>query len=82
MCFDFTHYARAACPERAEGLSTNGTNRIPLWQVVAGTTVGMLIANAPVIFLGARFAEKLPLRAARIGSAILFAALGLWILLR
>ncbi|MDQ2971964.1 MAG: TMEM165/GDT1 family protein [Rhodanobacteraceae bacterium] len=54
----------------------------PLWQVVAGTTAGMLIANVPVIFLGARFAAKLPMRAARIGSAILFAALGAWILLR
>ena len=51
----------------------------PLWQVVAGTTVGMLLANAPVVWLGARFAAKLPLRAARIGAALLFAALGLWI---
>ncbi|MEO6966977.1 MAG: TMEM165/GDT1 family protein [Rhodanobacteraceae bacterium] len=54
----------------------------PLWVVIAGTTTGMLIANVPVIFLGARFAEKLPLRAARIGSAVLFAALGVWILFR
>jgi putative Ca2+/H+ antiporter (TMEM165/GDT1 family) len=54
----------------------------PLWQVVAGTTVGMLLANVPVVWLGSRFAAKLPLRAARISAAILFAALGLWILLR
>lgn len=54
----------------------------PLWQVIAGTTAGMLIANVPVIFLGARFAAKLPLRAARICASLLFAALGLWILLR
>jgi len=53
----------------------------PLWQVVAGTTLGMLVANVPVVWFGARFARKLPLRAARIGAALLFAALGLWILL-
>ncbi|MBA8887391.1 putative Ca2+/H+ antiporter (TMEM165/GDT1 family) [Dokdonella fugitiva] len=54
----------------------------PLWQVVAGSTLGMLLANVPVVWLGARFAAKLPLRAARIGAALLFAALGAWILLR
>ncbi|HEX7129833.1 MAG TPA: TMEM165/GDT1 family protein [Rhodanobacteraceae bacterium] len=54
----------------------------PLWEVVAGTTVGMLVANVPVVFLGARFAAKLPLRAARICASLLFAALGAWILLR
>lgn len=51
----------------------------PLWQVIVGTTAGMLIANAPVVLLGARFADRLPLRAARIAAALLFAALGLWI---
>lgn len=54
----------------------------PLWQVVAGTTLGMLLANVPVVWLGARFAAKLPLKAARISAALLFAALGLWIVLR
>ena len=53
----------------------------PLWQVVSGTTLGMLIADVPVVWLGARFAHRLPLRTARIGAALLFAALGLWILL-
>ena len=54
----------------------------PLWQVVAGSTLGMLLANVPVVWLGSRFAAKLPLKAARIGAALLFAALGAWILLR
>ena len=35
----------------------------PLWQVVAGTTLGMLAANVPVVALGSRFASRLPLRA-------------------
>lgn len=50
----------------------------PLWQVVAGTTVGMLLANVPVVVLGSRFASKLPLKAARITAACVFLALGLW----
>jgi putative Ca2+/H+ antiporter (TMEM165/GDT1 family) len=54
----------------------------PLWQVVAGTTLGMMLANVPVVWLGSRFAEKLPLKAARIAAAVLFAALGVWILVR
>ena len=53
-----------------------------LWAVVVGTTIGMLLANVPVVWFGARFADRLPLRAARIGAAVLFAALGAWILLR
>lgn len=59
-----------------------GAQYQPLWVVVAGSTAGMLVANVPVVFLGARFANRLPLRAARLGSALLFAALGLWVLLR
>ncbi len=51
----------------------------PLWQVVAGTTAGMLIANVPVVWLGARFAHKLPLKATRLAAAALFAALAIWI---
>ena len=50
----------------------------PLWQVVAGTTLGMMLANVPVVWLGARFAGRIPLRAARIAAALLFLALGLW----
>ena len=49
-----------------------------LWQVVSGTTIGMLLANVPVVALGSKFAAKLPLKAARITAAIVFLALGLW----
>jgi len=54
----------------------------PLWQVVMGTTIGMLLANVPVVLLGSRFAAKLPLKAARWASAVLFAGLAVWVLLR
>jgi len=53
----------------------------PLWQVVAGTTCGMLIADVPAVWLGARFANRFPVRVTRLIAALLFAALGLWILL-
>ncbi len=54
----------------------------PLWQVVAGTTVGMLLANVPVVALGSRFAQRLPLRAARVAAALVFLVLGLWVAIR
>ncbi len=50
----------------------------PLWQVITGTTLGMLLANVPVVLIGAKFAEKLPLKAARYCAALLFFAMGLW----
>src|SRR3974390_2780029 len=43
---------------------------------VAGTTLGMLTANAPVVFLGNIFANRLPLRAIHVAASILFLALG------
>jgi Ca2+/H+ antiporter, TMEM165/GDT1 family len=54
----------------------------PLWEVVAGTTLGMLLANVPVVLLGSRFADRLPLRAARVATAVVFAALAAWVVVR
>ncbi len=51
----------------------------PLWEVVFGTTVGMLLANVPVVLLGARFARRLPLKAARRVAAAVFLALAVWV---
>lgn len=45
------------------------------WLVVAGSTLGMLAANVPVVLLGERLARRLPLRAIRIGAAVLFVVL-------
>ena len=50
--------------------------------VVASTTLGMLLANAPVIFLGNAFAGRLPLRAIHYGAAALFTVIGLVFLFR
>ena len=59
-----------------------GARYSPLWQVVAGTTIGMLLANVPVVLLGSRFSRKLPLRAARLAAALVFLVLGLWVAVR
>jgi putative Ca2+/H+ antiporter (TMEM165/GDT1 family) len=53
-----------------------------LGAVVTGTTAGMLLANAPVVFLGKAFAARLPLKAIHWGASALFAALGLLFLWR
>ena len=49
--------------------------------VVAGTTLGMMLANAPVVWLGERVTRLVPLRLVHIVSAIIFAGLGLLALL-
>jgi putative Ca2+/H+ antiporter (TMEM165/GDT1 family) len=49
--------------------------------VVAGTTLGMMLANAPVVWLGERVTRLVPLRAVHIVSALIFAGLGLAALL-
>jgi putative Ca2+/H+ antiporter (TMEM165/GDT1 family) len=46
-----------------------------LW-VVAGTTLGMMLANAPVVWLGSRVTKLIPLRAVHLVSALIFAVLG------
>ena len=45
--------------------------------VVAGTTLGMMLANAPVVWLGERITRRLPLKLIRMVSALLFAVLGI-----
>lgn len=49
--------------------------------VVAGTTLGMMLANAPVVWLGERITRRVPLKAIRIASALVFAVLGVIALL-
>ena len=51
----------------------------PMWEVIAGTTAGMLAANVPVVMLGSRFADRLPLRAARLAAAAVFLGLAGWV---
>jgi putative Ca2+/H+ antiporter (TMEM165/GDT1 family) len=47
-----------------------------LFSVVIGTTVGMLLANAPAVWLGKRFTRWLPVRWVHAIAAVLFVAIG------
>jgi Ca2+/H+ antiporter, TMEM165/GDT1 family len=49
--------------------------------VVLGTTIGMMIANVPVVFLGDALIKRVPLKWVRIVAALGFAALGVIALL-
>lgn len=52
-----------------------------LLSVVAGTTLGMMLANVPAVLLGHRFAQRLPVRLVHGIAAALFACLGVATLL-
>ncbi len=45
--------------------------------VAAGTTLGMMLANTPAVFLGEELVKRVSLKATRIAAALLFFILGL-----
>jgi putative Ca2+/H+ antiporter (TMEM165/GDT1 family) len=49
--------------------------------VVSGTTLGMMIANAPAVLLGNRIAQRMPVRLVHAIAAAIFAVLGIATLL-
>ncbi len=49
--------------------------------VIAGTTLGMLIADVPAVFVGNKFAAKIPMRLVHGIAAAIFAVLGVLALL-
>jgi putative Ca2+/H+ antiporter (TMEM165/GDT1 family) len=51
------------------------------FSVVAGTTLGMMIANVPAVLLGDRIAHKMPVRLVHAIAAGIFAILGIATLL-
>ncbi|WP_295765371.1 TMEM165/GDT1 family protein [Undibacterium sp.] len=52
-----------------------------LWLVIAGTTLGMMIADVPAVFLGKIAAPNFPFKLVRWIAATLFAILGVLVLL-
>jgi len=50
--------------------------------VVIGTTLGMLIADVPAVFVGDRFAAKIPMKLVHSIAAAIFAVMGLLVLFR
>lgn len=67
---DKTQIATIALAARFDSLMT----------VIMGTTIGMILANAPVAFFGEALAKRLPVRAVHIVAALVFAALGVGVL--
>lgn len=51
-----------------------------LWAVVAGTTLGMMLANVPAVLVGEAAARSLPLGVVRRLAAVVFAVLGVVVL--
>lgn len=66
---DKTQVATVALAARFESLPA----------VVVGTTLGMLLANGPVVLLGHLLGDRLRLDLIRIAAALLFLLLGIWI---
>jgi len=52
-----------------------------LYAVVLGTTFGMMLADIPVVLIGRRLADRVPVQPIRAVAAAVFAALGLATLL-
>lgn len=48
--------------------------------VVAGSTLGMFIANAPAVWIGHRYAARIPARLMQRISAAIFVLIGVWVL--
>lgn len=48
--------------------------------VTLGTTLGMMIANVPAVFLGDALIKRVPLHVVRIAAAVLFLIIGMWLL--
>lgn len=64
---DKTQFATVALAARFDSLVA----------VVLGTTLGMMIANVPAVWIGDRLAQRIPMKAVRLCAAALFIVVGL-----
>jgi putative Ca2+/H+ antiporter (TMEM165/GDT1 family) len=48
-----------------------------LTPVILGTTLGMMLANVPAVWVGERLAQKIPMKAVRLLAATLFILVGI-----
>jgi Ca2+/H+ antiporter, TMEM165/GDT1 family len=48
--------------------------------VTMGTTLGIMLANVPAVFLGHKLVDRVPMRTVHSLAALLFLALGAWLL--
>ena len=63
---DKTQVATILLAARLDGLA---------W-IVLGTTLGMMLANVPIVLCGHALATRVPAKAVRVGAAVLFGGLG------
>ena len=56
-------------------------HRAAPFTVVMGTTLGMLIADVPAVFIGDKLADRIPMKLVHGIAAAIFAALGIATLL-
>jgi putative Ca2+/H+ antiporter (TMEM165/GDT1 family) len=52
-----------------------------VFSVTIGTTLGMMLANAPAVWLGQQFTKRLPIKIVHMIAAVIFIALGIATLL-
>ena len=52
------------------------------FMVVLGTTFGMMLANVPAVYLGNRFADRLPTRVVHMIAAAIFIVIGVLTLVK
>ncbi|MDB5866088.1 MAG: hypothetical protein JWO70_3894 [Betaproteobacteria bacterium] len=50
------------------------------YMVVAGTTIGMMLANIPAVLIGERATKALPIRTIQVIAAVIFAVMGVVVL--
>lgn len=50
-----------------------------LLMVTMGTTLGMMLANVPAVFLGNELIRRVPLKVVRLIAALLFLVIGVWL---
>ena len=66
----------ALVPDKLEETRTYTARSVFVTTVVVGTTLGMLVANAPAVWLGERLAQKVNMKVMRWIAAGLFIVLG------
>lgn len=49
--------------------------------VTIGTTIGMMLANVPAVYLGEAATKIVPLKYVRMAAAAIFAVIGVWAVL-
>ncbi|MSP75910.1 MAG: TMEM165/GDT1 family protein [Rhodospirillaceae bacterium] len=49
--------------------------------VTIGTTIGMMLANVPAVYLGEAATKIVPLKYVRMAAAAIFAVIGVWVVL-